>query len=105
MYSDSIFIADSKLVSKKSFKIIFDETNPLSFISRCPEIFCSRIAEKIVEEAYSLNRWEYVGPCCKNEESKRATKYEAQSFDKIVHGNKCRLIVFRNLDGDERLVN
>ena len=105
MYSDSIFIADSKLVSKKSFKILFDETNPLSFISRCPEKFCSRIAEKTVEEAYSLNRWEYVGSCCKNEESKTATKYEAQSFDKIVHGNKCRLIVFRNLDGDERLVN
>jgi Transposase len=47
MYNDSIFIADSKLVSKKSFKILFDETNPLSFISRCPEKFCSRIAEKL----------------------------------------------------------
>lgn len=104
MYSDSIFIADSKLVSKNNFEIFFEKTNPFSFISRCPEKFCSRIAEKTVEEAYSLNEWKYVGPCCKDEESKRATKYEVQGFDKIVHGNKCRLVVFRNLDGDEKIV-
>jgi len=105
LYSDSIFIADSKLVSKKNFEILFDKANPLSFISKCPEKFCSRIAEMTVNEAYSRNKWEYVGPCCKDEESKRATKYEVQGFDKIIHGNECRLIVFRNIDGDERLVH
>ncbi|AKB37103.1 hypothetical protein MSSAC_2513 [Methanosarcina siciliae C2J] len=105
MYSDSIFIADSKLVSKNNFGIFFDKTNPFNFISRCPEKFCSRIAEKTVEEAYLLDKWEYVGPCCKDEESKRATKYEVQGFEKIVHGNECRLVVFRNLDGNEKLVN
>jgi len=105
MYSDSIFIADSKLVSKNNFGIFFDKSNPFNFISRCPEKFCSRIAEKTVEEAYSLNKWEYVGPCCKDEESKRATKYEVQGFERIVHGNECRLVVFRKLDGDERLAN
>ena len=104
LYSDSIFIADSKLVSKKNFEILFDKANPLSFISKCPEKFCSRIAEMTVNEAYSRNKWEYVGPCCKDEESKRATKYEVQGFNKIIHGNECRLIVFRNIDGDERLV-
>jgi len=103
--SDSIFIADSKLVSKKNFGILFDEKNPFNFISRCPENFCSKIAEKTVDEAYSQNKWEYVGACCKNEESKRATKYEVQGFEKIAHGNKCRLVVFRNVDGDERLVH
>jgi transposase len=105
MYSDSIFIADSKLVSKKNFGILFDKANPLSFISRCPEKFCSRVAGKTVDEAYFRNKWEYVGSCCKNEESKKATKYEVQGFEKIVHGNECQLIVFRNIDGDERLVH
>ena len=105
MYSDSIFIADSKLVSKKNFGILFDKTDSISFISRCPENFCSKIAEKTVDEAYSRNKWEYVGPCCKDEESKRATKYEVQGFEKIVHGNECRVVVFRNIDGDERLVH
>ncbi|MDQ1254053.1 MAG: hypothetical protein QG646_3267 [Euryarchaeota archaeon] len=105
MYSDSIFIADSKLVSKKNFGILFDKANPLSFISRCPEKFCSRIAEMTVSEAYSRNKWEYVGSCCKDEESKRAVKYEVQGFNKTIHENECRLIVFRNVDGDERLVH
>ena len=104
-YSDSIFIADSKLISKKNFGILFDKTNPISFISRCPEKFCSKIAEKTVEEAYFKNKWEYVGPCCKDEESKRATKYEVQGFEKIVHGNECRVIVFKNIDSDERLAH
>jgi len=105
LYRDSIFIADSKLVSKKNFEILFDKANPLSFISKCPEKFCSRIAEMTVNEAYSRNKWEYVGPCCKDKESKRATKYEVQGFNKIIHGNECRLIVFRNIDGDERLLH
>jgi len=104
-YSDSIFIADSKLISKKNFGILFDKTNPISFISRCPEKFCSKIAEKTVEEAYFKNKWEYVGPCCKDEESKRATKYEVQGFEKIIHGNECRVIVFKNIDSDERLAH
>src|SRR5450759_1234592 len=105
MYSDSIFIADSKLVSKKNFGILFDEKNHFSLISRCPENFGSKIAEKTVDEAYSRNKWEYIGPCCKDEESKRATKYEVQGFEKIVHGNKCRVVVFKNIDGDEKLVH
>ena len=103
MCDESIFIADCKLISKNNFKILYGEANPVSFISRCPEKFGLRIAEKTVNEAYSLNKWKYIGACCEDEKLKRATKYEVQSFNKVVHEKECRVIVYRDIDDNEKL--
>lgn len=104
MCDESIFIADCKLISKNNFKILYDKTNPITFISRCPEKFSARLAEKTINEAYSQNKWKYIGACCEDEESKRAMEYEAQSFNKIAHEKECRVIVYRDIGDNEKIV-
>ena len=64
------FIADSKLVNKKNIEVIYEDKDPIRFISRCPSNFNSKIAEKAIKQAYLLNDWEDIGICCEDEKSK-----------------------------------
>src|SRR5665811_2489490 len=101
---DYTFIADSKLVNKKNLEVIYADESPIMFISRCPSIFSSKIAEKTRKEAYLLDNWEDIGICCENEKSKRAARYKAQSFVKPVHGNMLRLIVIKGNDPENKVI-
>lgn len=101
--SDYTFIADSKLINKKNIEVIYADKPPIKFISRCPSNFNSKIAERITKQAYLLNNWEDMGICCEDEESKRAARYESQGFEKIIYGNKLRLIVIKGDDAESKL--
>jgi len=107
--SEYTFIADSKLINKKNLQVIYaDKTDidktPIKFISRCPSSFNSKIAERVTKEAYLLNDWEDLGICCEDEDSERAARYESQGFEKIIFGNKLRLIVIKGDDVENKVI-
>jgi transposase len=101
--SDYTFIADSKLVNKKNIEVIYGDKDQIRFISRCPSNFNSKIAEKVIKQAYLLNKWEDLGICCEDEESKRAARYDAQGFVKTIYGHEFRLVVIKGDDKENKV--
>lgn len=101
--SDYTFIADSKLVNKKNIEVIYGDKDPIRIISRCPSNFNSKIAEKVIKQAYLLNKWEDIGICCEDEESKRAARYDAQGFVKTIYGHEFRLVVIKGDDKENKV--
>ncbi len=97
------FIADSKLINKKNFEVICADDATMWFISRCPANFYSKIVEKVTADAYSLGKWNDLGTCCEDAESKRAARYESQGFEMNVYGKDIRLIVVKRDDAANKL--
>jgi len=106
---DKIYIADSKLVTAPNLILFSNPDKKLRFLSRCPDSFHKKLAEKVKQQAYTINNWVDIGSL-KND--KYHTRYEGQEFaetlcitdkEKSLHIIPVRLFVYRSLDGTNRI--
>lgn len=101
------YIADSKLINKKNLAVLNDPAHPVRFISRCPDSFATKIAEKVRQKAYFQGNWQLLGnvaagPIAQGDEDHFAT-YWSQSFTETIEGQNYRLVVYRSSSGRERV--
>ena len=59
--SETIYIADSKLINLPTLKLLMDRHCPIRFISRCPDNFYQKIANSMITKAYTENNWREIG--------------------------------------------
>jgi len=63
-FSKYIYIADSKLLTEPNFNSLTEGDSPIRFISRIPENFSKKIAEKVRAKAFAEDTWVFLGHCC-----------------------------------------
>jgi transposase len=102
---NSVYVADSKLVTMRNLKAIASLETKLQFISRSPASFHSKITQTIRNEAYKKGEWNAIG-AHRDTPTKNSTlaEYEAMSFRREINGSDYRLIVYRS-DAKEHLVD
>ena len=93
------YIADSKLINLPLFKQLMDPQKTIRFISRCPLNFYSKVASKVIKQAYEDDSWTAVG---KIGSGKKAYTYQTQEYCKTIDGHKVRLIVVKSSARQER---
>ena len=84
----TIYIADSKLINLPTLKILRDVLQPIRFISRCPDNFYKKIANKMITKAYDEDNWQEIGQVSN---TKKASLYSTQEFTADVEGSELRL--------------
>jgi len=97
--TETIYIADSKLINLPTLKILVDVKCPIRFISRCPENFYKKVAHKMITKAYEENNWREIGQVSN---TKKASRYSTQEFTTDVDGNELRFIVVKTSEGKGR---
>ncbi len=102
---NSVYVADSKLVTMRNLDAIASLETKLQFISRSPASFNSKITQKIRDEAYEKGEWNVIG-AHRDTPTKNSTlaEYEAMSFCRKIKGLNYRFIVYRS-DAKEHLVD
>ena len=65
-FSRYTYIADSKMLNKKNLDLISRYDKPVKIISRIPENFAGKLAEKIRILAYEKREWKSLGICCEH---------------------------------------
>jgi transposase len=102
--SDHIYVADSKFTTKKNFELINGLDHPLSFISRIPDNFFSKVAEKSKNEAFERDQWKDIGTYIDDiTNESQLTEYQAYSIEKKIYGQECRLIVYRSTEHKNKI--
>lgn len=89
------YIADSKLLNKPNVEKLFKGPHPIRFISRIPENFHKKLAEKARTQAYTENKWAYQGPCCSHP-GKTSTEYWSCAISESIYGHPCTVNVYRS---------
>jgi transposase len=95
----TIYIADSKLINLPTLKILRDVLQPIRFISRCPDNFYKKVANKMITKAYEENNWQEIGQVSN---TKKASLYSTQEFTTDVDGDELRFIVVKTSEGKGR---
>jgi transposase len=101
-FSKHIYIADSKLMTKKNFLALVDVESSIPFISRLPESFCEKLSERMKRLAYRKDKWEYLGTCC-NYPSKNAAVYYASTIETCVYGFNVHVHVYKTTEKREKV--
>jgi transposase len=101
-FSKHIYVADSKLMTKKNFLALVDVEFPIPFLSRLPENFCEKLSERMKRLAYQKNKWEYVGTCC-NYPSKNAAVYYVSTIETFVYGFNVHVHVYKTTEKREKV--
>ncbi len=91
----SIYVADSALVTKDNLNLLFDKEIP--FISRLPETF--KISAELKEWAWSENQWQHLGSLV---EKKDAAVYQIQSTVRELNGHDYRFVVVHSSSLDKK---
>ena len=97
--SQMIYIADCKLINLPTFKILMDPEQEIKFISRCPNNFSKKIAEKLIQEAHKDNNWQEVGQISPQ---KNACTYHVQEYKRQVADYEVRFVVVKSSAGKEK---
>ena len=97
--SETIYIADSKLINLPTLKLLMDVERPIRFISRCPDNFYRKVAHKMITKAYEENNWKEIGQVSN---TKKASLYSTQEFTTDVEGDELRFIVVKTSEGKGR---
>lgn len=102
---NSVYVADSKLVTMSNLDAIANLDVKLQFISRSPASFNAKITQKICNAAYEKDDWNPIG-AHRDTPTKSSTlaEYEAMSFCRKIKGVDYRFIVYRS-DAKEQLVD
>lgn len=102
---NSVYVADSKLVTMRNLKAIASLDTKLQSISRSPASFNSIITQKGRNEAYEKGEWNARG-AHRDTPTKNSTlaEYESMSFHREIDGSDYRFIVYRS-DAKEHLVD
>ena len=93
--ADSIYIADSALVSKDNLSVLREQN--IQFISRLPETF--GMAGEVKQWAWETGRWINLGAIS---QKKNAAQYRAQSTIRELDGQRYRFITFHSSNLDAR---
>lgn len=105
VYGDQIhkmvYIADSKLVNLPTLEIFRGYSQPIRFISRCPDAFYRKLAVRVKRLAFGAQgNWITQG---RLGEGKQCAEYQTQSFQEWVDGAPYRLIVVKTSAGRQRV--
>jgi hypothetical protein len=96
------YIADSKLLTKPNLEKLNDGGDSIRFISKIPENFHKKLAEKARIEAYSKDEWIKLGPCCPHP-VKATTEYWSCSVPASIFGHPCTVHVFRSSEREQNV--
>ena len=98
------YIADSKMLNKKNLNLVFLDDKPVKIISRIPENFAGKLAEKIRILAYEKQEWKSLGICCEHPAGKgKEPEYWVQTFKRLVFGFPIWIHIYRSGDAERRL--
>ena len=99
-----VYIADSKLLNKKILLDILSIEKPVKIISRIPESFSNKLANKIRILAYMGQEWQPLGICCEHPAGKgKEPEYWAQTFQRHVFGVNMWIHIYKSSDVEHRL--
>ena len=101
-FSKYIYIADSKLLTEPNFNTLTQGDHPVRFISRIPENFSKKIAEKIRAKAFEEDNWVDLGHCCNYPNASESSKYSAFTTDVSVYGRPCYIHIYQTSDGEKK---
>ncbi len=90
---NGVFVADSKLICEDHFRNLCDPKKRVTFVSRCPANFCSKLESRMIEKAYKQGAWQELGSY---HEGKSAAVYQAIGYEEVVYGYPTRLLVVRS---------
>lgn len=79
---DKVYIADSKAVTLPNLLHFAQPGKQLFLLSRCPDNFHKKLADKVKQQAYSLSNWVSIG---KLKEDVYHASYEGQEFQETIH--------------------
>ena len=98
------YIADSKMLNKKNLDLVFCDDKPVKIISRIPENFAGKLAEKIRILAYEKQEWKSLGICCEHPAGKgKEPEYWVQTFKRSVFSFPVWIHIYRSGDAERRL--
>jgi len=98
------YIADSKMLNKKNLDLVFRDDKPVKIISRIPENFSGKLAEKIRILAYEKQEWKSLGICCEHPAGKgKEPEYWVQTFKRSVFSFPVWIHIYRSGDAERRL--
>jgi transposase len=99
------YIADSKMLNKKNLALISCDDKPVKIISRIPENFSGKLAEKIRILAYKKpDGWNLLGICCEHPAGKgEEPEYWVQTFKRPVFGIPVWIHIYKSGDAERRL--
>jgi len=98
------YIADSKMLNQKILDLVCRKDKPVKIISRIPENFAAKLAEKIRIQAYDNQEWRYLWICCEHPAGKdEEPKYWVQMFEWQVFGRQVWIHIYRSGDAERRL--
>lgn len=92
-FKQGVYVADSKVVDDELVRRMNEETNKISFVSRCPASFSNKLESRMITQAYSTDNWETLGQVGKG---KQASEYRCISFSEEVCDNQMRLLVLES---------
>jgi transposase len=92
-FTEGIYVADSKLVTRELIGRMQNPENPIKFVSRCPASFENKLEARMIEKAHTYENWEELGTY---HEEKNASIYCGVSLIEEVCGNPMRLLVLRS---------
>lgn len=101
-FSKYIYIADSKLLTETNFNSLTQGDHPIRFISRIPENFSKKIAEKIRARAFEEDTWLSLGHCCNYPYKPESSKYSVFTADVSVYGHPCYIHLYQTSDGEKK---
>lgn len=103
-FSRYTYIADSKMLNKKNLDLISRYDKPVKIISRIPENFAGKLAEKIRILAYEKQEWKSLGICCEHPAGRGIEpEYWGQTFKRQVFGLSFWIHIYRSGDAERRL--
>jgi transposase len=98
------YIADSKVLNKKNLDLISCDAKPVKIISRIPENFAGKLAEKIRIQAYEKQEWQHLGICCEHPAGKgKEPEYWVQTYKRDVFGFPVWIHIYKSGDAERRL--
>jgi transposase len=101
-FSKYIYIADSKLLTEPNFNSLTQGDSPIRFISRIPENFSKKIAEKVRAKAFEEDNWVFLGHCCNHPSAKESSEYSVYTTPVSVYGHPCYVHLFQTSDGEKK---
>ena len=94
-FKQYVYIADSKLLNEPNLRVLTAGEEPISFISRIPESFHKKLAERMRTLAFTKDDWLHLGQCCESIPGPDSPSYDAMCIPVDVFGMACSAHVIR----------
>lgn len=94
-FQEYVYIADSKLLNEPNLRVLMAGDKSVPFISRVPESFHKKLAERMRTLAFTKDEWLQLGQCCESTPGSDSPFYDAMSIPVDVFGMSCYAHVIR----------